>query len=170
MRMEGRGRPTAEEIVNRATQGELQRIIRDLGGDRMASRIARRIVRERGKRRIRTTQDLARIVASAYGPGRRRIHPATRTFQALRIAVNREDEDLRATLPQVPRWLRTGGRLVVISFHSGEDRIVKEFVREAAREGEMRDLLRKPLRPTDEEIQMNRNARSAILRAAERCR
>lgn len=170
MRMEGTGSPTAEEIVNRSSQGELQKWIGDLGGDRFATRIARRIVREREIRPIKSTLHLARVVSGAYPRGHQRIHPATRTFQALRILVNRELESLRSALPKIPGHLHTGARAVVISFHSGEDRIVKEFLRSAEREDEMRALTRKPLRPTPEEVEANRWARSAILRAGERIR
>ncbi|MCZ6602920.1 MAG: 16S rRNA (cytosine(1402)-N(4))-methyltransferase RsmH [Planctomycetota bacterium] len=170
MRMDRRQRDTAEDIVNRATQGQLQKWIFDLAGDHFATKIARRIVQEREKRRIRTTSHLAGIVRSVYPPGRWKIHPATRTFQALRILVNREQEALESTLPQIPRFLRTGARAVVISFHSGEDRIVKGFFRDSDREGEMRNLTKKPLRPTPEEVAENRWARSAILRAGERIR
>lgn len=170
MRMDGRGRPTAAEIVSRSSQGDLQKWIRDLGGDRYAARIARRIVQERGRRPIRTTMHLADVVRRAYPRGRHKIHPATRTFQAIRMLVNRELEALEAALPKIPRCLRTGARVVIISFHSGEDRIVKEFLRNAEKEGEMRPLNRKPLRPTPQEVELNRWARSALLRAGERIR
>ena len=170
MRMDGRGRVTARELVSRSSQGDLQKWIGELGGERFATRIARRIVTERARQPIRTTLQLARIVSSAYPRGRWRIHPATRTFQALRMVVNRELEALRATLPQIPHHLREGARVVVISFHSGEDRIAKEFFRNAEKEGEMRPLTRKPLRPTPQEVEVNRWARSAILRAGERIR
>lgn len=170
MRMDRKGRPTAEEVVNGASQGELQKMLLELGGETFATRIARRIVQSRGRKRIRTTQDLARIVVQAYPPGRRRIHPATKTFQAIRMVVNREVEAIQAALKQIPRYLRTGARVAVIAFHSGEDRLVKEFVRTAAREGEMNELTRKPIRPTPDEVRLNRWARSACLRVAERCR
>ena len=170
MRMDRKGRPTAEDVVNGASQGELQKMIHDLGGDRFATRIARRIVQARARHRIRTTQDLARIVVRAYPPGRSRIHPATRTFQAIRMVVNREVEAIQATLKHIPAYLRTGARAVVIAFHSGEDRLVKEFIRTAAREGEVKELTRKPIRPTPDEVRLNRWARSACLRVAEGCR
>ena len=168
MRMDRRGRPTAGEVVHRASQGDRVRWIRDLGGDRYAARIARRIVVARSRSPIKTTLELARVVHGAYPPRRWRIHPATRTFQALRMVVNREQESLEEALPQVPRFLRAGARAVVISFHSGEDRIVKEAFRRASDEDWLRILTRKPLRATEQEVSLNRWARSALLRAAEK--
>ncbi len=157
------GGPTAAELVARLSEGELHRLIREYGEERYARRIARAIVRERGKAPITTTTRLAELVARAVPPSpHRRIHPATRTFQALRIAVNRELDQLREGLEAAKAVLGPGGRVAVISFHSLEDRIVKRFFRE-----KMTPLFRKPIRPSPDEVRRNRRARSARLRAAE---
>jgi 16S rRNA (cytosine1402-N4)-methyltransferase len=159
--------PTAEEVVNRASEQELARIIWEYGEERCSRRIARRIVEERRKRRITRTLELAEIVRRACGGrGRQRIHPATRTFQALRIAVNDELENLKSTLAAAPDILEDGGRIAVISFHSLEDRIVKEDFRARAGEGIYEILTRKPLRPSEAEVVANPRSRSAKLRAA----
>ena len=156
------GGPTAAELVARLSEGELYSLIREFGEDRYARRIARAIVRERRKAPISTTTRLAELVARAVPPSpHRRIHPATRTFQALRIAVNRELDQLREGLEAAKAVLGPGGRVAVISFHSLEDRMVKRFFRE-----KMTPLFRKPIRPSTEEVRRNRRARSARLRAA----
>ncbi len=156
------GGPTAADLVARLSEGELHRLIREFGEDRYARRIARAIVRARRLAPITTTTRLAEIVARAVPPSRqRRLHPATRTFQALRIAVNRELDQLREGLEAAAAVLSPGGRVAVISFHSLEDRMVKRFFRER-----MTPLFRKPIRPTPEEVGRNRRARSARLRAA----
>ncbi len=165
MRYDPREGPTAAEIVNRTPEGELADLLFHLGGETRSRAVARAIVRERP---IRDTLRLAEIVAGAVGGARGRIHPATRTFMALRIAVNREHEHLDRGLAAALARLRPGGRLVVLSFHSGEDGRVKRFLREAARRGEARLLTPKPLRPGSGEARENRRARSARLRAAER--
>ncbi|MGC2272196.1 MAG: 16S rRNA (cytosine(1402)-N(4))-methyltransferase, partial [Candidatus Sulfotelmatobacter sp.] len=138
------------------------------GEERRSRRIARAIVRSRP---IRSTAHLADVISAAARPmnsEQRRIHPATRTFQALRIFVNRELDDLRALLDAAPRVLRPGGRVVVISFHSLEDRIVKDAFREAAKRGSISLLTKKPVTATEREIDRNPRARSAKLRAAEK--
>jgi len=168
MRMDPGGGLTAADIVNRAGERELARIFREYGEERLARRIARMIVRERSKERIETTARLARIAERAYGRARRRIHPATRIFQALRIAVNRELDNLREFLNMAPELLEQGARIAVISFHSLEDRIVKEDFRSRAREGVYDILTKKPLRPSPQEVEDNPRARSAKLRAAQR--
>ncbi len=162
--------PTAADLVNRLGQGELAELIRRYGQDRHSRRIARAIVRARRGGRIRRTAELAGIVAAAVGPGgrRRRIHPATRTFQAIRMAVNREQEDLRRLLAEVPRRLGVGGRAAVISFHSLEDRLVKQAFAAAVRGGGFRSLTPKPRTPGAEELDRNPRSRSAKLRAMER--
>ena len=163
------GGQTAADIVNRAPERELERILREYGEERLARRIARMIVAERQAGRIETTGRLAEIAKRAYGgTGRRRIHPATRIFQALRIAVNRELENLREFLKLAPEILNERGRIAVISFHSLEDRIVKEDFRDRARQGTYRLITRKPLRPSPAEVEDNPRARSARLRAAQR--
>ncbi|MGA7850207.1 MAG: 16S rRNA (cytosine(1402)-N(4))-methyltransferase RsmH, partial [Terriglobales bacterium] len=144
-------------------------VIYEFGEERRSRRIARAIVRSRP---IRTTKQLVEVVAAAARSmkqhERLRIHPATRTFQALRIFVNRELDDLKALLETAPRVLKPGGRLVVISFHSLEDRIVKDALREGARQGWWRVLTKKPVTAGEEEIERNPRSRSAKMRAAER--
>ena len=187
MRMNPHQRLTADEIVNRYGERELANLIYQYGEERRSQRIARAIVRARP---IQNTRMLAELIAACLG-GRReasrptygwkrkdseaaartmkpRIHPATRTFQALRIAVNRELELLNQFLHQAPDCLLSGGRIVIISFHSLEDRPVKRQFRQWQREGTMRNLTRHVVRPNPEEVQRNRRARSARLRAAER--
>ncbi len=170
MRMNTQSGQTAEQVVNRFDERELADAIYEFGEERRSRRIARAIVRARP---IRTTAHLAEVVSAAARPmnqAERRIHPATKTFQALRILVNRELDDLRELLSQgaAPRVLKKGGRLVVISFHSLEDRIVKDALREASHNGVYRVLTKKPVTAEEEEIDRNPRSRSAKLRAAER--
>ena len=168
MRMDPRSERTAEQVVNRLDERELADVIYEFGEERRSRRIARAIVRSRP---IRSTAHLAEVISAAARPmnsEQRRIHPATRTFQALRIFVNRELDDLRALVDGAPRILKPGGRVVVISFHSLEDRIVKDAFREAAKQGSMRLLTKKPLTATEEESDRNPRARSAKLRGAEK--
>lgn len=161
MRMDRSGELTAGDIVNYAAERELADIIYRYGEERRSRQIATSIVRSRPHR---TTFDLVRAVEAASGPRRhRRIHPATRTFMALRIAVNRELESLEAFLAHAPGVLRTGGRLVVISFHSLEDRMVKHAMRSSGRV-----LTRKVVRAGEAECRQNPRARSARLRAMQR--
>src|SRR5271157_2912405 len=170
MRMNTQSGLTAEQVVNRFDERELADAIYEFGEERRSRRIARAIVRARP---IRTTAQLAAVVSAAARPvnqAERRIHPATKTFQALRILVNRELDDLRVLLSKdaAPQVLKSGGRLVVISFHSLEDRIVKDALREGAHDGLYRILTKKPVTAEEEEIDRNPRARSAKLRAAER--
>ncbi len=168
MRMDPQAELTAEQVVNRMDEKSLADLIYEFGEERRSRRIARAIVRARP---IRTTKQLADVIsAAARSMKPERIHPATRTFQAIRIHVNRELEDLRALLSQevAPRVLKPGGRLVIISFHSLEDRMVKEALREGARAGWYRVLTKKPVTASEEEIDRNPRSRSAKLRAAER--
>ncbi len=165
MRMDPSQPLTAHEIVNRWPEWEIARILREYGEERYARRIARAIVRARP---IETTTELAEVVARCYPPGRHRIHPATRTFQALRIAVNDELSALREGLLAAIRALRPGGTVVTISFHSLEDRIVKRTLRQRWIAGEVEILTKKPLVPSAEEVARNPRARSAKLRAARR--
>lgn len=164
MRMDPDNPRSASDLVNGLPEKELARILREYGEERYAERIAREIVKSRP---IRTTGELARIVARCYPPGNYRIHPATRTFQALRIAVNDELSALREALPQALELLAPGGVLCVIAFHSLEDRIVKRFLREEARAGRVKLLVKKPVRPSPEEVARNPRSRSARLRAAQ---
>jgi 16S rRNA (cytosine1402-N4)-methyltransferase len=166
MRMDPRSELTAEQVVNQFDERELADLIYEFGEERRSRRIARAIVRSRP---VRTTAQLAEIVSAAARPMKHeRIHPATRTFQALRIFVNRELDDLRKLLEAAPQLLQPRGRLVIISFHSLEDRIVKDAMREGARQGRYQLLTRKPVAPGEDEIDRNPRARSAKLRAAER--
>ncbi|HET7347791.1 MAG TPA: 16S rRNA (cytosine(1402)-N(4))-methyltransferase RsmH [Acidobacteriaceae bacterium] len=166
MRMNPREGVTAEQVVNQAGEKELADLIYEFGEERRSRRIARAIVRSRP---VTTTAQLARIVAGAAGAMKHeRIHPATRTFQALRIYVNGELSEIDALLRIAPEVLQGGGRLVVISFHSLEDRRVKDALREGARQGIWEVLTRKPMTADAEETDRNPRARSAKLRAAER--
>jgi 16S rRNA (cytosine1402-N4)-methyltransferase len=166
MRMNPREGVTAEQVVNQAGENELADLIYEFGEERRSRRIARAIVRARP---VTTTVQLARVVAGALGAMKgERIHPATRTFQALRIYVNAELSEIDALLRLAPEVLKPGGRLVAISFHSLEDRRVKDALREGARQGIYEVLTRKPLTAEAEETDRNPRARSAKLRAAER--
>jgi 16S rRNA (cytosine1402-N4)-methyltransferase len=166
MRMNPMSEPTAEQVVNQFDERELADLIYEFGEERRSRRIARAIVRSRP---ILTTAQLAAVISTAARSMKHeRIHPATRTFQALRIFVNHELDDLRKLLEAAPQLLKPGGRLVVISFHSLEDRIVKDAMREGAKLGQYKLLTKKPVTPSEEEIASNPRARSAKLRAAER--
>ena len=166
MRMDPRSGPTAAQVVNEASERELADLIYEYGEERRSRRIARAIVRGRP---VTTTGQLARIVASAAPTMKQdRIHPATRTFQALRIYVNRELDEIKTLLEAAPRLLKPSGRLVVISFHSLEDRIAKDSLREGAHQGIWEILTRKPVTAGEEEIERNPRSRSAKLRAAQR--
>jgi 16S rRNA (cytosine1402-N4)-methyltransferase len=164
MRMEREGE-SAMDLVNTADETELARILFEYGEERRSRRVAAAIVRARARAPITTTDELARIVASALGARRGGPHPARRTFQALRIAVNRELEELAASLPRAAGALAPGGRVVAISYHSLEDRILKRFLNDAP---DLDVLTKKPLRPSAAEAARNPRARSAKLRAAEK--
>lgn len=161
---------TAEKILNFWSESEISRILRDFGEERFAGSIAREIVRERKVRPVKSTSQLVKVIQRAV-PGKyqyQKSHFATRTFQALRIAVNQELENLTKVLPQTIEVLEHGGRVVVISFHSLEDRIVKNFLKEKNRENSINILTKKPIGPSQEEIRINPRSRSARLRAAEK--
>lgn len=173
---------TAADLVNTASEAELVRILSDYGEERLSKSIARELVARRQQWPLRTTGDLADLVVRVYqrtlGRARGRIHPATQTFQALRIAVNDEMGHLQRFLAQLPTLLAPGSRVVVLSFHSLEDRLVKRAFRDGARPGPdpadsnrsvpyWRLLTPKPLRPCPEEVRANPRARSARLRAVE---
>ena len=166
MRQDTRSGLTAEQVVNEASERELADLIYEYGDERRSRRIARAIVRGRP---VTTTGQLARIVAAA-APAMKsdRIHPATRTFQALRIHVNRELDEIRALLVAAPTLLKPSGRLVVISFHSLEDRIAKDILREYAHKRIFEVMTRKPVTADVEEVDRNPRSRSAKLRAGER--
>ncbi|MGI9145513.1 MAG: 16S rRNA (cytosine(1402)-N(4))-methyltransferase RsmH [Chloroflexota bacterium] len=160
--------PTAAELLNTLAEGDLERTLREYGEEPRARRVARAIVNRRVQRPFARTSDLVAAVVSALGTGRGRIHPATRSFQALRIAVNGELDALEAGLDASIRVLKPGGRLAVISFHSLEDRIVKWRLRAWAERGSASIMTRKPQVPGVAELQNNPRARSAKLRVAER--
>ncbi|MBI3964915.1 MAG: 16S rRNA (cytosine(1402)-N(4))-methyltransferase RsmH [Chloroflexi bacterium] len=184
MRLDPTSGPTAAELIARLRESELADVLYRYGEERRSRPLARRLVAARERGGVRTTRDLADLVVGVLGrPRPGQIHPATRTFQALRIAVNRELEVLEAVLPQVVELLRPGGRLAVISFHSLEDRIVKDFIRTEAspcvcpkeipycvcgRTARLRPITKKPVIPNAVEIARNPRSRSARLRVAER--
>ena len=186
MRMDNRSATTADDLVNNLEEAALRKIFKDYGEERWAKQIARRIVNKRAQKKIQTSKELAQIAQSAI-PQRRsseqRIHPATRIFMALRIAVNNELDVLKTFMAGVADWLNPNGRLCVLSFHSLEDRIVKQHINAmekgctcppklpecaCGRKSVMRSLTKKVLRPGDQEIAANPMARSTRLRAAEK--
>ncbi|HEY4517545.1 MAG TPA: 16S rRNA (cytosine(1402)-N(4))-methyltransferase RsmH [Candidatus Paceibacterota bacterium] len=164
--VEGSGR-TAADIVNSATEQELVEILWKFGEERMARRIARAVVEARGGERILTSKQLAEIVEKVV-PRRGKIHPATKTFQALRIAVNDEFNNLEKGLEGAVESLKQGGRIAVISFHSSEDRIVKHFFRKQTEEGKGIIITKKPIAPRREEMVANPRSRSSKLRIFEK--
>lgn len=183
MRFDRRQPLTAADIVNRYPEKDLVRILREFGEERSAKRIASLILRRRKESPISSTDELARLVASATPPRRTRIHPATRTFQALRVAVNDELGALSEALPQAIEALCPGGRLICLSYHSLEDRIVKQTFREfekgcicppsfpvcqCGRVSQVEVLTRKPIRPSEAEIRKNPRSRSARMRVCEK--
>lgn len=164
MRYDLKNTVTAEQIINLCSQEDLKIIFKDFGEEKFASKIAGKICQERQKKKIGTTFELVEVVSKALPPQFRRskIHFATRIFQALRIAVNKELENLKIFLPEALEILSSGGRLAIISFHSLEDRIVKNFFNQASG---IKVLTKKPVTATQAEIQDNRRSRSARLRA-----
>jgi 16S rRNA (cytosine1402-N4)-methyltransferase len=183
MRMDHRSGTTAADLIERLSEEELSDLFRRYGEERAARRIAAAVVERRRTSPIHSTTELAQIVEQVKGPGRGRIHPATQVFQALRIEVNSELAGLEDVLQVVISRLRSGGRLVVISFHSLEDRIIKNVFRKEAgrcvcfrpqelcgcpRIAKVRILTRKPVTPSAQEVLENPRARSAKLRAVEK--
>jgi len=159
---------TAAEILNSWPGKEIEKILKEYGQERFAEKIALEIVKARTIKKITGTGQLAEIIKKAVPAryGRQRIHPATKTFQALRITVNNELDNLKKVLPQAINILEAGGRLAIISFHSLEDKIVKNFFKENFQKGILEILTKKPILPSGEEIKSNLRARSAKLRAA----
>jgi len=183
MRMDTSRGETAADYVARAEESELREVIRTYGEERFAAAVAAAIVAARRERPLRTTRELAEVVARAVRTREPGQHPATRTFQALRIFLNRELEELEVTLPQAADLLERGGRLAAISFHSLEDRIVKNFIRSRSQrdalprgipvraadlpEPQLRAVGR-AIKPSAAEVKRNPRARSAVLRVAEK--
>ena len=183
MRMDTTRGLTAAQWLNQAAEEEIARVVRDYGEERFARQVARAVVKARAETPLETTRQLATLVAGAVRTRERGQDPATRTFQAVRIFINRELEEVEAALPQAAELLKPGGRLVVISFHSLEDRMVKRFMRSEAegeqvppeipltaadlRPGRLR-LVGKAIRPSEAESRSNPRARSATMRVAER--
>jgi 16S rRNA (cytosine1402-N4)-methyltransferase len=180
MRFDPTGKTTAADLVNQLEEAELADVLYRYGEERQSRRVARAIVKARP---ITTTTQLAKVVAGVTGGGKGRIHPATRTFQALRIAVNGELDALETVLPQTIKVLRPGGRVAIVAFHSLEDRMVKQFMRKESKDcicppnqpvctcghkATLREITGKPIRPQEDEVQHNPRSRSARLRVAER--
>jgi len=167
MRMDREQALSARDVVNKYSANELERILREFGEERLSRKISEAIVRKRRIKPIDTCSELSEIVERVYGR-RGRVHPATKTFQALRIEVNKELDELQKGLDASVKILKRGGRLCVISYHSLEDRIVKHFIARSSKEGSLKVITKKPLTPGSEEIRSNPSSRSAKLRAAER--
>jgi 16S rRNA (cytosine1402-N4)-methyltransferase len=155
--------PTAKEFVNSASCEQLEKILKEYGEEEKAKQIAREIIKARKKSPIETTGDLVNIITQAI-PGRSKIHPATKTFQALRIAVNNELENITKALPDALEIISSGGKIAVISFHSLEDALVKNLFKKWAEENMGENLTKKVIKPAWQEIQRNPQARSAKLR------
>jgi len=183
MRMDPNEPIKARDLVNRLSEYELSRIIKEYGEENKARKIAREIIKERKKAPIKTSLRLAKIVSSVVQDYSRKHHPATKTFQALRIAVNRELDNLREFLKKAPDLLEKGGRIAIISYHSLEDRLVKEHIKKwenpctcppnipyciCGKSPVMRRVIKKGIKPGEKEIADNPRSRSAILRVAER--
>jgi len=160
---------TAEKIISDWPEEEITRILEEYSQERFAKRIARQLIKERKIKPIKTTFQLVEIIRKSlpdrYHYQEQKIHFATRTFQALRIAVNKELDNLNNVLPQTLEILKPSGRMVIIAFHSLEDRIIKNFLKEKNKEGLIEVLTKKPIGPAEEEIRMNPRSRSAKLRA-----
>lgn len=170
MRMDPTAAVSAFDLVNHLSEWEIVLMLHRLGQERYAKRIARFLIQARQKAPIHTTQQLAAIVTRAVPyQGWSRIHPATRTFQAFRMTVNRELESLEDALPGIIKLLKPGGRICVLSFHSLEDRVVKLFFRRLSAEQQLKLVSKKPLTPSPVEIHQNPRSRSAKLRVAEKC-
>jgi len=167
MRMDPTLTIKATDLINGLNEGELYELFTKYGEERNARRIARAIVRSRQEKKIERTDQLALIVESSVGRSSFKIHPATRVFLALRIAVNSELNNLKEVLPKAESNLRKDGRLVVISFHSLEDKIVKDFIKKSP---ELEEVNKKPILPTHDEIDRNPRSRSAKMRIAVKVR
>jgi len=168
MRYDKNNKLTAEKIINNFKEEEIEKILKEYGEEKFSKRIAKEIINERKRKPIKTTFDLINIIKKAVPKEYqyRKIHFATKTFQALRIAVNDELNNLSKVLPETIDVLEKNGRLVIISFHSLEDRIVKNFLKENERKKILKILTNKPITAQREEIKRNKRSRSAKLRAA----
>ncbi len=161
---------TAKEILNKYSEKKIIEILREFGEEKFAKQIAKEIVKEREKNPIETTFQLVEIIKKSVPDWykRRKIHPATKTFQALRIAVNKELENLKEGLLSAIKILEKGGKIAVISFHSLEDRIAKNIFKQKAKEGTLKIITKKPITPSKKEISNNPRSRSAKLRVVEK--
>jgi 16S rRNA (cytosine1402-N4)-methyltransferase len=168
MRMDLQGRTTAADLLNRLPAPALEKIFRDWGEERFARRIARSIATHRRTRPLESTKELASLILQSVPFRKGSIHPATRVFQALRIAVNREIDRLGRFFTLFPNHLPSSGRAVFLAYHSLEDRLVKRGLREWKQKGVLRILTQKPIRPAEQEVQANPRSRSARLRVCER--
>lgn len=170
MRMDRSQPDTAATLLNTSSADEIARHLREFGDERWAVQIARVIVDRRRERPLETTDDLVDCVLAAIPAAKRdrRIHPATRTFQAMRIWVNGELDDLESTFCEIAQVLAPGGRLAVLAYHSGEDRAAKRAFRTLADQQDFQVVTKRPLVPTDDEVQRNPKSRSAKLRVIER--
>lgn len=167
MRMDPNLGVTAADLINTLPKQELNRVFTEYGGEPNSWAITQAVVKRREQSLFHTTTDLANVTKAVSHGAKSKIHPATRVFQALRIAVNTEMDNLQSALGQTTELLESGGRLIMVSFHSGEDRIVKNFLSDQENQGKMIILTKKPTKPTTEEISNNPRARSAVLRYAE---
>ena len=170
MRMDLSQKLTAYDVVNRYPEKDIADVLFYYGEERRSRKVARYIKEARHKKKIQTTKELADIVLRALKPakGFKRVHPATKTFQAIRIEVNKELDVITKALEKIVDFLEEGARVCVISFHSLEDRIVKNFFREQAKENRLKIITKKPLTATDEELSINPRSRSAKLRVAQK--
>ncbi len=168
MRMDTSLAVTAGDLINGLTKSELQELFVKYGEETHAKKVAEAIVFARESKKIETTGELAAIVKRGYPPGFYKIHPATKVFQALRIAVNDELNSIKEALPKAFGLLKSGGRIAVISFHSLEDRIVKQTFQQLLVEGKGRLITEKPIVPSEKEVEANRRSRSAKLRIIEK--
>ena len=170
MRFDPEKELTAERIINYWSEKELEKIFREYGEERFSRRIAKRIFEQRKRGQIKTTFQLIEIIRESFPKKYKfgKTHFATRVFQALRIAVNDELENLKEALPRAIEVLKPEGRIIIISFHSLEDRIVKNFFRNEAKREKVKILTKKPIKASREETKKNKRARSAKLRAAEK--
>ena len=168
MRMDRSQGITAKDLIHRLSEQKLEELFSKYGEERWSRRIARAILKEENDTGITSTRQLANIIERAVPRGKSKIHPATRVFQALRIAVNKELESLEVFLNKIHNYMTVGARIVIISFHSLEDRIVKNKFSERAKQNIFQILTKKPITPGEAEIERNIRCRSAKLRAAER--